>query len=68
MGEPIMADPQYRTDITALADELRRAYGPSALDYAAQNAKQHLRSAAWKHCAMWLQVVNRLTSAQGPAA
>jgi hypothetical protein len=63
-----MADPQYRTDISALADELRRTYGASALDYAAQNAKQYLRSAAWKHCAMWLQVVNRLTAAEGSAA
>ena len=62
-----MADPQYRADITALADEVRRAHGPSALDFAAQTAKQHLRSAAWKSCAMWLQVVNRL-SAETPAA
>lgn len=62
-----MADPQYRTDIIALADEVRRAHGPSALDFAAQTAKQHLRSAAWKNCALWLQVVNRL-SAETPAA
>lgn len=63
-----MADPQYRTDVTALADELRRTHGPSALDFAVQNARQYLRSAAWKHCAMWLQVVNRLTAAEPPTA
>jgi hypothetical protein len=62
-----MADPQYRADVTALADEVRRAHGAMALDFAAQTAKQHLRSAAWKNCALWLQVVNRL-SAETPAA
>lgn len=63
-----MADPQYRADIGALAEELRRTHGTLALDFAAQTAKHHLRSAAWKHCAMWLQVVNRLTAAEGVAA
>ena len=62
-----MADPQYRTDINALAEELRRTHGASALDIAVQTAKQHLRSSAWKNCAMWLQVVNRLTAETAPA-
>jgi hypothetical protein len=63
-----MADPQYRTDVSALVEEVRRTHGASALDFAAQTARQHLRSAAWKHCAMWLQVVNRLTAAEGASA
>jgi len=61
-----MADPQYRTDVTALAEELRQKHGASALDVAVQTARQHLRSAAWKNCALWLQVVNRLTAAENP--
>lgn len=55
-----MADPLYRADVDALADELRRTHGAGALDAAIQTAKQHLNSAAWKNCALWLQVVNRL--------
>ncbi len=55
-----MADPLYRSDIDALADEMRRTHGQEAFDVAVQTAKKHLRSAAWKHCALWLQVVNRL--------
>ena len=57
-----MADPLYRADVDALADELRRAHGAGALDVAIQTAKQHLASAAWKNCALWLQVVNRLSA------
>ncbi len=57
-----MADPLYRFDVDALADELRRAHGTGALDVAVQTAKQHLASAAWKNCAIWLQVVNRLNA------
>jgi hypothetical protein len=56
-----MAEPQYRTDINSLADEIRRTHGPSALDFAVETAKQHLQSAAWKNCAVWLQVANRLS-------
>ncbi len=57
-----MADPLYRADVDALADELRRAHGSRALDVAVLTAKQHLAAAAWKHCALWLQVVNRLAT------
>ena len=60
-----MADPLYRADVDALADELRRAHGTGALDVAILTAKQHLASAAWKNCALWLQVVNRLSSPLG---
>lgn len=56
-----MADPMYRSDIEGLAEELRRMHGSQAFDVAVLTAKQHLQSAAWKHCALWLQVVNRLT-------
>ena len=62
-----MAEPQYCPDINALAEELRRTHGASALDVAVQTAKSHLSSAAWKNCAMWLQVVNRLTRETSPA-
>ena len=57
-----MADPLYRFDVDALADELRHAHGAGALDVAVQTAKQHLAATAWKNCAIWLQVVNRLSS------
>lgn len=55
-----MADPTYCTDVDALANELRRVHGASAFEVAVSTAKDHLRAAAWKHCALWLQVVNRL--------
>lgn len=55
-----MSDPLYRTDVNALAEELRRTQGPSAYEFAVSTAKEHLQAAAWKHCALWLQVVNRL--------
>jgi len=58
-----MNDPLYRADIGGLADELRRTHGPQALDFAVQTVKQHMRTSAWKNCAMWLQVVNRLNVA-----
>ena len=56
-----MADPMYRSDIDALANEMRAAHGAQAFDVAVQTAKRHLSAAAWKHCALWLQVVNRLS-------
>jgi hypothetical protein len=63
-----MADPLYRADVGALADELRRAHGNGALDVAVQTAKKHLAAAAWKHCALWLQVVNRLSAQLDPSS
>ena len=62
-----MVDPLYRSDIDALVDEMRRTHGPQAFEIAVQTAKGHLRSAAWKHCALWLQVVNRLNRQLEPA-
>ena len=59
-----MTDPQYRTDIDALADELRRDHGARALEVAVSNVRENLQSTAWKHCALWLQVANRLTPAR----
>jgi len=56
-----MADPYYRSDINGIVDHLRRAHGDGAFDVAVNTVKQHLESAAWKQCALWLQVVNRLT-------
>ena len=55
-----MAEPIYRTDIDALANELRCRHGAGAFDVAVTTVKEHLDAAAWKHCALWLQVVNRL--------
>ena len=59
-------EPHYRADINQLADELRRTHGGAALDYAISTMRQHLGASAWKNCAMWLQIVNRLNGA--PAA
>ena len=59
-----MADPLYRTDVNSLVDELRRTHGPGAFEVAVQNVKQHLGAAAFKHCALWLQVVNQLSAAR----
>ncbi len=59
-----MADPQYRTDIDALVNELRRDHGTGALDIAVSNVRENLRSTAWKQCALWLQIANRLTPAR----
>lgn len=58
-----MADPKYQPDVDGLAAELRRAHGVKAMDVAYDTARQHMRDAAWKHCAMWLQVVNHLNAA-----
>lgn len=58
-----MAEPLYRSDVDAIADGLRQTHGSHAFDFAVQTAKQHLQAAAWKHGALWLQVVNRLTQA-----
>lgn len=59
-----MADPRYQPDVIGLAAELRRKHGSEALDVAIDAARQHMRAAAWKHCTMWLQVVNRLDAGQ----
>ena len=63
-----MADPQYRTDINGMIEDLRRTHGAGALDVAVQAVKQHLNAAAWKNCALWLQVVNRLSHAAHQSA
>ncbi|MGE3334328.1 MAG: hypothetical protein AB7I36_11855 [Rhodospirillaceae bacterium] len=63
-----MADPRYQPDVSGLADALRREHGLQAIDVALENARQHMQDAAWKHCTMWLQVVNRLNTAQGAHA
>jgi hypothetical protein len=55
-----MWEPRYQPDVNGLAEELKRAHGVRAVDIAVQTAKEHLRISAWKHCAMWLQVVNHL--------
>ncbi len=58
-----MTEPQYQTDVTGLADDLRRAHGAAAFDFAVGEARQHIDRSAWKHCAMWLQVANKLGAA-----
>ena len=55
-----MSEPQYQADVNGLASELRRAHGTAALEFAVRTAKEHIERSAWKDCAMWLQVVNRL--------
>ena len=55
-------EPRYRADIAALAEELRREHGANAYEIAVKNAREHLDSSAWKNCALWLQVVNRLNT------
>jgi hypothetical protein len=64
MASLIQFEPRYRTDVAALAEELRREHGADAFDVAVKNAREHLDSAAWKNCALWLQVVNRLSAPQ----
>lgn len=59
-------EPEYQTDVSILAEELRRTHGVNALDVAVSTAKQYMASSAWKNFAMWLQVVNRLNSAPTP--
>ncbi len=56
-----MADPVYRSDIDALAAELRRIHGGQACQFAIETVRRHLQAAAWKHVALWLQVANHLT-------
>ncbi len=64
-----MADPRYQPDVNGLAAALQREHGLKALDVALATTRQHMQDAAWKHCTMWLQVVNRLNTAHGaPAA
>jgi hypothetical protein len=57
-------EPRYRADIAALAEDLRRKHGAQAYDVAVKTAREYLGNAAWKNCAMWLQVVNRLNAPQ----
>ncbi|MBX7199193.1 MAG: hypothetical protein K1X51_07425 [Rhodospirillaceae bacterium] len=56
-------EPHYQANIAALADEVRRTHGNAALDYAITCMHQHLGASAWKDCALWLQIVNRLNGA-----
>jgi hypothetical protein len=58
-----VAEPKFQPDVYGLADALTREYGLKALDVAVDTARQHMQSAAWKHCTMWLQVVNHLNVA-----
>jgi len=62
-----MADPGYQPDVTSLAEALRREHGLHALDVAVDTVKQHMQASAWKHCTLWLQVVNRLNGVAGHA-
>jgi hypothetical protein len=57
-----MADPRYQPDVSGLAAELERQHGREAVDVALEKARSHMQAAAWKHCTMWLQVVNRLNA------
>ncbi len=56
-------EPHYQANIAALADEVRRTHGTQALDYAIACMHSHLGASAWKNCALWLQIVNRLNGA-----
>lgn len=53
-------EPRYQANIAALADEVRKTHGAEALDFAIARMHQHLGASAWKNCALWLQIVNRL--------
>jgi hypothetical protein len=55
-------EPHYRADINALAEELRREHGAEAFEIAVRNAREYIGNSAWKNCALWLQVVNRLNA------
>jgi hypothetical protein len=57
-------EPRYQADIGRLADAVRTTHGPAALDFAVETLHRHLRSTAWKNCALWMQIVNRLNGAQ----
>ena len=56
-------EPHYQANIAALAEEVRRTHGTEALDYAITCMRGHLGASAWKSCALWLQIVNRLSGA-----
>ena len=60
-GMPV-ADPKFQPDVCGLADALTREHGLRAFDVALDTARQHMHSAAWKQCTMWLQVVNHLNA------
>ena len=61
-------EPHYRADIPHLADELRRTHGGDALEYAIGVMHEHIGASAWKNCALWLQIVNRLNGAPTASA
>jgi hypothetical protein len=63
-----MADPGYQPDVKGLAADLQREHGLRAVDVALDRARTYMHQAAWKHCTMWLQVVNRLNAAQATRA
>ncbi len=58
-----MPDPNYQPDVKTLAEELSQTYGPGAFEVAVEAVRTHMQASAWKHCALWLQVVNRLNGA-----
>lgn len=55
-----MSDLGYHADVKGIAAGLERDHGRLARDVAFENVRQHMREGAWKHCAMWLRVANRL--------
>lgn len=59
-------EPHYQANIAALAEEVRRAHGSGALDYAISCLREHLGASAWQSCGLWLQIVNRLNGAPVP--
>lgn len=63
--EGAMADPRYQSDVSGLAAALQREHGLRALDVALETTRRHIQDAAWKHCTLWLQIVNHLNTAQG---
>ena len=63
-----MADPKFQPDVAGLAAQLRAQHGRRAFDVAFETARQHMHDASWKHCTMWLQVVNRLRAAPDSVA
>ena len=61
-----MTEPGYQPDVTGIVAELRRKHGVEAFDVALDTVRRHMQAAAWKHCTMWLQVVNRLSAGAHP--
>lgn len=57
-----MSELGYHADVTGIAAGLQRDHGHHARDVAFDNVRQHMRAGAWKHCAMWLRVANRLAA------